>query len=183
MKNSRPATQRSFNNLRLFSKEMARQKWAGLAALIFLGFPLQTTVSTAFILEPGAKSVVRAPVAGLVTQVPVADGQAVAAGTVLARLANPELADHEAHARAELNLASHSLAEAAAGNDSGAIARYTQERNRWTAQLAEVQTRLAGLVLGAPSAGDRRRPPWSASGWVNISPRAKPSPSLPTAAP
>ncbi len=151
-----PALRAAFAN----AKEKARawnmtprQKWAGVAVLIFLAIPPRTTVSTDFILEPGVKSVVRAPVAGLVTQVPVLDGQAVAAGTVLARLDNPAVADREARARAELDLANHSLAEAAAGNDSGAIARYNQERLRWTAQLAEAQTKLAGLVLRAPQAG------------------------------
>jgi putative peptide zinc metalloprotease protein len=134
-------------------KMSGRRKWVGLAVLVFLLFPLRTTVSTPFILEPGQKSVVRAPVGGLVTEVPISDGQPVAAGTVLARLASPGVAAREANALAELDLASHSLAEAAASNDSAAIARYNQEHNRWTAQLAEAQTKLAGLVLRAPQAG------------------------------
>lgn len=129
------------------------QKWAGLAVLVFLALPLRTTVSTEFILEPGAKSVVRAPVAGLVTDIPVTEGAQVVAGTVLAELANPEIEAGEVGARAELDSASHSFAAALARNDSLGIARFREERNRWTAQLADAQMKLAELVLRAPQAG------------------------------
>jgi len=134
-------------------KLTSRQKWAGLGVLIFLALPLRTTVSTEFILEPGTKSVVRAPVAGLVTDIPVREGEQVAAGTVLAELTNPEIEANEIRARAELDSASRSLVDALQRNDSLGIARFGQERNRWSAQLADQQIKLAGLVLRAPQGG------------------------------
>jgi putative peptide zinc metalloprotease protein len=134
-------------------KTSPKKKWVVLAVLIFLALPLRTSVSTQFILEPGAKSVVRAPVAGMVREIPVRDGERVAEGTVLAELANPEIEAREIDARAELDLASHSFAQALTRDDSLGIARFTEERNRWTAQLADAQTKLAGLVLRAPQAG------------------------------
>jgi putative peptide zinc metalloprotease protein len=130
------------------------QRWGALAVVTLLvAVPTPSRVSTEFILESGARFEVRSTVPGLITQIPVKEGQQIAAGAVLATLRDPDLEARHAHAKVEVELAERSLLADEARNDPEAIARFSQERHRWAVELAEAEVKLAALTLRAPHAG------------------------------
>lgn len=134
------------------------QKAGGLALLVLLVAPLPSginpaAVSTEFLLEPGARVEVRAPVAGLVQEVRVREGDSVEVGALLAVLHNPDVEARAAKAESELQLAERSLAAAQARRDLGEIQKYSRERQRWETEQAEAREKRAGLILRAPRSG------------------------------
>lgn len=134
---------------------MTRQRWTGAAIvglILFVPFT-PNTVSTDFVLEPGARADVRAPVAGLVSQVNIREGDRVQAGTVLAVLRNPALEARAADARRELELSEHALLGARASNQMGPIAKAAHQRRALQTEYADAQARVRGLTLRAPFAG------------------------------
>ncbi|MFQ5777520.1 MAG: efflux RND transporter periplasmic adaptor subunit [Terriglobia bacterium] len=135
--------------------KMTRLQWA--AALIVLGVlvgpPTAIKVTTEFLLEPGQRAEVRAPVPGWVAEVRVREGEAVEAGAVLARLRNPAVEVHAHVVARELELAERSLLAAQASGHLSEIHKYGHERERLQAELAEARRQRAGLVLQAPQDG------------------------------
>jgi putative peptide zinc metalloprotease protein len=130
------------------------QQLGGLAFLLFLvAVPTATKTDTDFILEPVARAEVRAPAAGVVVQVPVREGQQVAAGTVLAVLSNPELEAHAAVVARELDQAEHALLAARADNNMEEIGKQSHEVQRLETDLAESRRKVEGLVLRSPIDG------------------------------
>lgn len=129
------------------------QQWGALAIVLLLFVPTPTTVTTDFILEPAVRDEVRTPVPGWVAEVPVREGQPVAAGAVLAVLQNPEIEARASTAQAQLDLAERSLLDAESRHNSEGIARWSQENARRAAALADARAKQAGLVLRAPHAG------------------------------
>lgn len=135
-----------------------QQKVGGavVAALLLLPLPPgfnPPAATSEFLLEPGERAEVRAPVAGLVQEVRVGEGQEVAPGAVLAVLHNPEITARAAVAERELQLAERNLLEARSRNDLGAIQKYSQERQRLATEVTELRRKQAGLTLRAPLAG------------------------------
>ncbi len=139
----------------LMAWRMTRTQQAGaLAAIVLLTVPpTATVVSTDFMLEPAARVVVRAPVAGRVAECRVREGQAVAVGGVLAVLRNAEIESGAAIAERERELARRSLLAAQARGDLAEVQRQTLEVERLEVAAREARTRLAGLTLRAPVAG------------------------------
>lgn len=134
------------------------QKAGGLALLVALVAPLPSginpaAVSTEFLLEPGERAEVRAPVPGLVEEVRVREGDTVEAGAVLAVLHNPNVEARATKVESELKLAERSLAAAQARRDLGEIQKYSRERQRLETERAEANEKRAGLILRAPLAG------------------------------
>lgn len=144
---------------KLMAWRMTRlQKAGGLALLVVLVAPLPSgispaAVSTEFLLEPGERAEVRAPVPGLVEEVRVREGDTVEAGAVLAVLHNPDLEARATKVESELKLAERSLATAQARHDLGEIQKYSRERQRLESERAEASEKRAGLILRAPRAG------------------------------
>mgnify|MGYP001583428974 CR=1 FL=1 len=134
-----------------FSRRM--QVAAGVVAVLILLVPIDTKVTTDFVLEPGARAFVRAEAPGWVQAVKVEEGQEVAAGMLLGILRNPEI-----EARADIlarRVASEERALAAA-QSRGDIARFRehwQRREQLRVELAEAQARREKLVLRALLAG------------------------------
>jgi putative peptide zinc metalloprotease protein len=140
---------------RFMAWQMSRRQWAGAAALaLLLVAPFTPNeVSTDFLLEPGARVDVRAPVNGLIAQVPVREGDRVEAGAVLAVLHNPALEARVTDANRQLDLAEHALLAARASNQMDQIAKVTRQLQAFETELAQARSHLAGLTLRAPFSG------------------------------
>jgi HlyD family secretion protein len=96
-------------------------------------------------VEPSVWQAVRAETGGIVSRAPVEDGQTVAAGAVLAVIADPALQAEIDAAQAKLNEARANLASQEAG---GRPAEFTDIENslaRARFDLAQAQKALAGL--------------------------------------
>jgi len=130
-----------------------QQGVAGAVLAFVVLVPTASKVTTEFVLEPGARAEVRAPVPGLVSEVRVREGDAVEAGGVLAVLHNPEIEARARIVERELRLAERAQMTAQARGDLGAINQYTRERARLQVEHEQAQTRRAGLTLRAPLAG------------------------------
>jgi len=140
---------------RLMKWKMSRERWVGvavLAAILIVPFS-PDKVSTEFVLEPGERAYVRAPVPGLISQVTVHEGDWVEAGAVLGVLHNPNQEARTAILAQRLEESEHSLLAAQARNDVAEIAKSRQEVRRVEAALADARAKLAGLTLRSPVAG------------------------------
>jgi multidrug efflux pump subunit AcrA (membrane-fusion protein) len=123
-----------------------------LALLLFVPHTA-TRIEATFTVEPGAKTVVRAPVGAMIRQVNVREGMHVERGTILARLESTDL-----EARGRLAAADHSrtLRQATRARRNGDIVS-ARERNAEAAEAA-IRVRLLErqqdeLVLTAPRGG------------------------------
>ena len=123
------------------------------AILVFVLIPTAGTITTEFVLEPGARANVRATTPGWVSEVRVREGDAVAAGAVLAVLRNPEVEARAEMVARELQLAERAALAARARSDLAGVHKYSQERARLQAERAEAEVRRAALALRAPLAG------------------------------
>jgi multidrug resistance efflux pump len=110
-------------------------------------------VSTDFVLQPGERVTMRAPVAGVISEVRVREGQSVDAGAVLAVLRNPDIETRAAVGEKSLELVNRSLMAAEARRDTSEINRYSLERQRLQHESAAAATERAGLIVKAPFAG------------------------------
>lgn len=157
VRNAIPALRASLRATKekLMAWRMTRLQWVG--GLVVVGLlavpPTAVKVTTEFILEPGARAEVRAPVPGLVREVRVREGAPVEAGAVLAVLHNPDVQTRAAVVERELALADRALLAARAGGDLGEIQKHTRERQRLQTELDEARRKRAGLTLRAPLAG------------------------------
>ena len=130
------------------------QQVAGAAALLVLFVPPTAVKTTSdFLLQPQRRLEVKAPVAGLVREVNVREGETVQAGSVLAVLHNPEIEAQAEVAASQLDLAENSHRAALARSDFSASERYLQEIQRLQTEKAEADRKHDQLVLRAPFAG------------------------------
>jgi putative peptide zinc metalloprotease protein len=130
------------------------QQVAGAAALLMLFVPPTAVKTTSdFLLEPQRRLEVKTPVAGLVREVNVREGDTVQAGSVLAVLHNPEIEAQAEMVAGQLSLAESSQRAALARSDFGASERYLQEIQRLGAEKAEADRKREELVLRAPFTG------------------------------
>jgi putative peptide zinc metalloprotease protein len=134
---------------------MSRAQQAGaLAAIVLVTLPpTATVVTTDFTLEPAAQTLVRAQAAGRVGECRVHEGQAVAAGDVLAVLRNAEIENGAAIAERQRELAQRGLLTAQARGDLAEVRRQTLELERLDVAAREARARLERLTLRAPLAG------------------------------
>lgn len=124
-------------------------------ALLALLLPLWPDfVEGQFVLEPAHKSVIRAEVAGIVTEVLANEGQVVTAGQPLVELRNLQLESAAAEAEADLRMASAEANQALLtyGNMGAAQSRRqeTLERQRELAgqiALLRISSPIAGIVV------------------------------------
>jgi len=123
------------------------------ALLLFVLIPTAGTITTEFVLEPGARADVRATTPGWVSEVPVREGDTVPAGAVLAVLRNPEVEARAEMVARELQLAERSALAARARSDLAGVQKYSQERERLQAERVEAEARRAALILRAPLGG------------------------------
>ena len=123
------------------------------AILLFVLIPTAGTVTTEFVLEPGARAEVRATTPGWVSEVRVREGDTVAAGSVLALLRNPDVETRTEMVARELKLAERASLAARAGGDLGALKKHSQDRERLLVERTEAEARRAALTLRAPFAG------------------------------
>lgn len=142
-----------------------------LSAVILL-VPLPHQVSAPFVVTPGLASTVYVQVGGYVTPL-VAPGTDVPAGTVLARLENPELQLEVARAEGDLRLQETRMrwltSQRVPGSASGKAIPAAEDAVRSAgARLATLAARAADLELRSPAAGrvlparNLPRRPWDA---------------------
>lgn len=131
-----------------------RVQIGGAAALLLvLGWPGRSRVTTDFVLEPGERAFVRAHSPGWVEAVEVEEGQAVAAGTVVAVLRNPEVVTRAETLARRVEGEEHASAAAQARGDIAHFRQHWQRREQLRVELAEAQSRRDKLVLRASLAG------------------------------
>ncbi len=123
------------------------------AAVVFALVPLPTTITSQFVLQPIHTDQIRPPASGVVRQVFVETNQRVAAGQPIARLANPALEAAGLSDQARLAGIERALLAAENRDDAVQIGRSEQQYRQMKSQLAEVQTKLAGLDLHSAIAG------------------------------
>src|SRR3972149_4384576 len=109
--------------------------------------PPAATVTTEFVLEPGARAEVRATTPGWVSEVRVREGDTVAAGSVLALLRNPDVETRTEMVARELKLAERASLAARAGGDLGALKKHSQDRERLLVERTEAEARRAARGL------------------------------------
>ena len=143
-----------------------KREWLGTAAgrattaavilLLFIAValvPLPTRVGGIFEVEAGGAVVVRAPARALLDDVAVRDGERVAQGAILARLASPDLAAAAAMAAAESESARRDAVQARASADPAAASASSERVRAAEARVAMLAERRERLVIRAPFAG------------------------------
>ncbi len=122
------------------------------AALVFLLLPLwRQSTAGRFTLEPANRAVIRATEPGTVTDVLAHEGQSIAPGAVLFKIANLPLNSQLAHSRAEFALATNRLSSASGSYQNLGYA--LQERERSLAQTRGFQAQVNDLDVASPLAG------------------------------
>jgi putative peptide zinc metalloprotease protein len=122
------------------------------AVSVFCLLPLwHQSTSGRFVLEPVRRSVVRAAVPGVVSEVFVEEGSSVRAGEPLARLRNLPLESAAADAEARLKMAaSRAISAQLSHGEYGAA---TKERERLGVESTQLKLKSEGLELASPIAG------------------------------
>lgn len=130
----------------------SRPLFVGAVLLIFCLLPLwhQSTYGR-FVLEPIRRSVVRATVPGIVSDVFVREGSMVRPGEPLAKLRNLRLESDTDQAQARLVLASSRAISAQLRQDGYGSA--IQERERLAVESAQLRLKTEDLRLESPMAG------------------------------
>ena len=106
---------------------------------------LVSTLPTNGKVEPSLWQAVRAETGGIVSRAPVEDGQTVAAGAVLAAIADPSLQAEIDAAQAKLNEARANLASQEAGGKPAEFTGIENNLARARFDLAQAQKALASL--------------------------------------
>jgi putative peptide zinc metalloprotease protein len=130
-----------------------RMGWLAVgAAVLFCCVPLwRESVDGHFVLEPGARGVVRNKVAGTIAQVFIEEGERVRAGEPLLELRNVELQSKVGAKNAELELASIRAKEASV--HYGDLGQALKEQLQLERQNAELQSRAQNLEVRSPIEG------------------------------
>lgn len=135
----------------------ARKIVLAAAATIFLLLPVwHESAVGRFVLEPANSSVLRALVAGTVTQVYADEGQRVEAGALIVQLRNLRLDSNLARSRSELETAAHKA--------NSTLLRYAdygsaeKERDRLGRQTSDLASEVTSLEVKSPIAGQVTTP-------------------------
>ncbi|MGB8323383.1 MAG: HlyD family efflux transporter periplasmic adaptor subunit [Candidatus Acidiferrum sp.] len=129
----------------------------GAGVVVFLLLPLfHENATSKFVWEPGAQTIVRNHVPGIVSNVYVREGMAVAAGTPIMNLRDVKLASNVAAVQAEYEVANKRAVSAslhygntgAAEMEKGRLERQAHELGNEAGYL-EVQATMPGVILTA----------------------------------
>lgn len=124
----------------------------GLAVLLFVPWP--TRLAASGLLRPAAQFVVYAPAHAEVEALPVREGQHVAAGDVLVKLASPELTSRQASARARLERLRWQASAGAFDSEQRTHWQSAQEAlSAAEAEVAAIDAEAARYAPAAPFAG------------------------------
>jgi RND family efflux transporter MFP subunit len=141
-----------------FAVPRRKRLWAAgigvavLAALTLVRWPLRVMAESP-VFEPTAFADVRPLVAGTVDRVLVREGDAVAAGAVVAQLSDIEARAARASADAAVRAAARNAALAASRGDAGEQRMQSIREESARAELALRDEELARLTIRAPAAG------------------------------
>ena len=125
---------------------------AAVAALVFCLLPLwRQSTSGHFVLEPVHRSVVRATVPGVVSDILVHEGSKVQPGELLAKLRNLTLQSDAAEAQSRLVMASARAVSAQLRH--GDYGSAMQDRDRLAVQSTQLTLKAGNLELRSPIAG------------------------------
>lgn len=133
-----------------------RYRWglAGALALLVLALlPWPITVGGRFTVAPPLTLALVAGEQGTVAQVYAREGDRVAAGTVVARLANPTLEREAAEARRETDSLNLLAYRARAGSSAGTMRQLEAERDQASARLDGLRERMRHFDMRAAAAG------------------------------
>lgn len=122
-----------------------------LGGVTLVDLPYRVTARAA--LEGQVQRVVAAPFEGFVAEAPARAGQAVKAGTLLARLDDRDLRLEQARLTAELTQQDKKRAEALARHDRAELSVLSAQVAETEARLAQVQERLQRTRIEAPFDG------------------------------
>lgn len=126
---------------------------AGLAAAVFLLWPVAGEVGATATLRPAESRVVVAEQAGRLVRLAVQVGDTVSAGDPIAALVSPELEEQRQRASLDAMLESLGGREAMAEGDYGRYQLVQQREEIAALRLAQGERRLAALQLTAPVDG------------------------------
>ncbi len=124
-----------------------------LLAVALLIVPFPNRITGPFVVESAERAVVRVPSDALVASVAVREGDRVAAGTELARLASPELDAARAQAEADRMKALRDASRARDARDTATEAAARELARGAESRLEMLEARQARLVVAAPMAG------------------------------
>ena len=143
------------------SKPKIAATLVGLTVLIVAAatIPLPLHVTAPFLVEPAGGRSVYVTTPGEIVQIDARPGDRVETGTVLARLANPELEDELRQLQAERQTESERAAAFAQARDEARQRISEQRVIGLDKRIADTQKRLAELTLTAPFDGLVVAPP------------------------
>ena len=121
--------------------------------LLLIVIPWKMRITANAIVVPAERRAVTAPVAGVIQEVRVHEGQAVPAGTVLAVLDSSDDRVRLEQARADLALAKRELGEADIRRDSAAAGQARLRVEMYEAQVGLYGERVEKAAMRAPVAG------------------------------
>lgn len=128
-----------------------------LAAILLLALPWPTRITASGLLRPEAQFVVYAPPHAKVTDLPVAEGRHVQAGTVLLRLASPDLKSRLDIAMARVERLRWQTSAATFDNEQRAQWQVSQEQlGAAEAEVAAIRADAARYEPAAPFSGTLR---------------------------
>ena len=140
---------------RLQSSPRARRSGAvALTVLVLLVLPWPVRINASALLRPEQQWVIYAPPQAQVVALPVAEGSAVAAGTLLLQLASPDLASRYDNAQAKAERLGWQASAGAFDGEQRAQWQVSQEQLITAqAELASIQTDAGRYAPTAPFAG------------------------------
>jgi len=131
----------------------AQKIGAAVVAGVALFFPVRSSVTTEFILEPVRRAEVRAAVAGIVTEVRVREGESVQQDAAVGALRNPEIELRERRASGQRRVAELTLAAARLEGNLGAVQQQAYQVERFATEQQHAAHQAAALILRAPISG------------------------------
>jgi len=114
--------------------------------------PIDYRIRAPCVVAPGRVSIVRSSVEGELLEILVRDGQSVRNGEKLAQIENPIL-EQQAQAIRERIAESEAKIRAALATDAAEVEIQQAEKNKLTAELAQIEDKIASLCLLAPHDG------------------------------
>jgi multidrug efflux pump subunit AcrA (membrane-fusion protein) len=125
-----------------------------IAAIVLLTVPRSPTrIEASFVVEPGARAIVRVPVRGLVQTVDVVEGTRVEPGQRLAVLSNAELAASYRRASSDLETGLLLAADARSHGDIVTAEERLEEIEEADKRMRFSRKKLDGLTVTAPISG------------------------------
>src|SRR5262249_51018910 len=117
-----------------------------LVLVLLLTLPrMATRIEGPFVVEPGRRAVIRAPAAGVVRDVRVAEGSTVGAGEILAVIDNPDLEAERDRALSDLGRSRREAALAHRESDAARALELSRDADEAQSRLELLDRRMAAL--------------------------------------